>query len=338
MAYPQQTLLNFLSNLGVKTQSGKNGKIFIQGGAKKLRDVLVSNILSSGHSIYYNSEAKGLLYNAGQFCVKTTTATFTAPAILLCAGGKSYPQTGSNGSSYHLALGHHVSDLKPSLAPVTIKDFPLIASSGISFSNAAFRLKKIRETKSRLYGPGDLLITHKGFSGPLILNNSRDFSENDQLQICWNQELTQSVFEGIFTKLRADSPKRQLGSLYSDLKIPKNFFSQLMVILGCDPNLRIGDTSITIQTNLKQSLTAWTCQIDSPGDFRYSMSTAGGISLEEVDRKTLMSNIQPGLFFAGEYLDIDGDTGGYNLQAAFSTAWNAIDGALAYLNRTNKPV
>ncbi|MFA6680844.1 MAG: aminoacetone oxidase family FAD-binding enzyme, partial [Sphaerochaeta sp.] len=181
------------------------------------------------------------------------------------------------------------------------------------------------DTKRYTLSTGDLLFTHDGLSGPVILNNSREIRKGDRMKVsllpCSNRE----TLRDDLVELVANNPKKQLYTLLKQEGIIAHLAERLLESLSLTTQTTCANLTKEKRKDLIELLSAHPFTVSSKKGFNAAMVTAGGISLPEVDRKTLESKIHKGFYFCGEILDIDGDTGGYNLQAAFSTAKLAAD-------------
>ncbi len=228
--------------------------------------------------------------------------------VLLCTGGKSVPKTGSCGDGYFIAkkLKHTIIEPKPALASIRCNLKSLSKLVGVSFQDVSFAL--FRDNRKMADFSGDILITHKGLSGPAIIDNSHNFNKGDILKINFINKNSEEVLNILMNNKKIECPKRLLSTLKDDLSISdtKNCSKKLL-------------------RKLAILLTEYEISISEIEGFKTCMATAGGVSLKEVNSKTLESKIVAGLFFSGEVLDYTAKTGGYNIQAAFSTAKLAID-------------
>lgn len=257
---------------------------------------------------------------------------FHARRVLIAAGGSSYPGTGSAGDGFTLAgaLGHAVVRPKPALAPVYIEDFRLADHAGLSFSKARLALR--RGGSILLERCGDLLITHQGLSGPLVLDASGAMEEGDILEIGFSS-LPANGFKVAQDSLFSANPRKAVRNLIPELGLPKALAETLCSQAGFGQEDRAADAPRSKREALAALATAYPMKIRRVGGFEAAMATAGGVSLPEVNPATMESRLTPGLYFAGEVLDFVGDTGGYNLQAAFSTAYSAARACRAAWSR-----
>lgn len=282
----------------------------------------------------------------GIFEISTESGRFYAKNLVIACGGMTYPATGSEGDGYGLAesFGHTITPVAPALCAFVIGDYPFASLSGISFPNAVISLyhgnKKIRENV------GDILFTHKGVSGPGILHLSRYAEKGDFIRVSFIEGMTAEKFRESLTRLAAENPKKLVksvlsgaggvgsvgGSICGDVGggkvgnatvIPERFVRRVMEITGIDEGLTCAHLTKENRNRLTEAFCDCKLTIKALGGINEAMVTRGGVCLKEINPKTMESKLCKGLYFAGEVMDIDGDTGGYNLQAAFSTGYAA---------------
>jgi predicted Rossmann fold flavoprotein len=241
-------------------------------------------------------------------------------------GGKTYPATGSTGDGYRLAksLGHTIVEPVAALAPVRVRDYPFAECAGLSFENVMVKL--FRNGKKIASNIGDLLLTHHGMSGPVILDMSRNIRPNDEVRVSFITGFADAAT--LEKKLMQDTStfgKKSVKNLLAKYGVPE----RLLTLLFTQSNISLDLTAAELSRETRKTL-AWLLielpfPVEKLGGNNEAMVTRGGVSLSEVNRNTMQSRIVPGLFFCGELLDIDGDTGGYNLQFAFSSGKLAAD-------------
>ncbi|MDJ0571774.1 MAG: NAD(P)/FAD-dependent oxidoreductase [Pleurocapsa sp. MO_192.B19] len=236
--------------------------------------------------------------------------------------------TGSNPLGYRWAknLGHKIEPPVPSLFTFNIKDSRLQDLAGVSVSKAQVRLGA---GKNKLEQTGALLITHWGVSGPAILKLSAwgarflyDLKYNSSLQINWLPEYNQEILKQDLVAVKETNPKRKIVN-YCPLKLPKRLWQSLVNYVGINPNKVWSQISKKELNKLVIEIVQGNYKITGKGVFKEEFVTCGGVSLKEVDFKTMESKKCPGLYFAGEILNIDGVTGGFNFQSAWTTSWLA---------------
>ncbi|NBK21614.1 MAG: aminoacetone oxidase family FAD-binding enzyme [Spirochaetia bacterium] len=315
---------------GLPLTEREDGKVFPSYmSAKAVVDLLEQLATKNGVETRVNAKVIALDKDAqnGIYIVQTEHEQFQTKAVVLTTGGMSYPATGSDGSGYALAkmLGHSIVSPSPALVAVTVAEYPFTAMAGNSIRGAMVEFFHKNATKRYHQATGDMLFTHDGLSGPVILNNSRDMHKGDLLQAsllhCSNKEELKTYLIGLFSA----HPKKQLYTLLKGEGIIAHLAEQLLHSIS----LTIEDTCANLskdkRAKLIELLTAYPFTVSSKKGFNAAMVTSGGVALDEVDRKTMGSRLQKDLYLCGEILDIDGNTGGYNLQAAFSTAKLAAD-------------
>ncbi len=242
--------------------------------------------------------------------------------LVIATGGRSYPGTGSTGDGYRFAsdLGHRIVDVGPALTPILIKDYPFFDLAGLSFMDmkiSLYRQKKIRDHQ------GDILFTHQGLSGPGILDLSRYIRAGDTLKLSFiPREKREALEEWLLERTRLDG-KMALRSVLADLPhsvpLSPRLIKRILEISGIETDLSLAHLTKGMRTRLIDNLTGLDLVVSELGGYDQAMVTRGGVDTREVNPKTMESKIAKGLYLIGEVLDVDGDTGGYNLQAAFST-------------------
>ncbi len=325
-AFTNEELLAWFHAKGMEFETEDSGKIFpADRRATSVLKILQDEAYRLGVRIAANSRVSGISVSEG-FLVRVETGTaaapepaeYSAPVVLIATGGLSYPKTGSTGDGYALAasLGHRVVPPRPALAPVYVRNFALNSLAGLSFHDAG--LSVLREGKRVFSAEGDLLITHEGLSGPLILDASRHIAPGDSLEVNFVDVAIEEFRNRLDAELKTN-PRRLVRTALADLGLTKN-----MAELFCDlSGITKEETAAALPRAKREALCRFACAhpfyVARLGTLEVAMVTAGGVDLAEVNPGSMESRLVPGLFFAGEVLDIDGDTGGYNLQAAFST-------------------
>ena len=323
-SFSNADLAEYFSNLGVPIIEREDGKMFPESlRSGDIISALTSEIKRNGHDILKDVPVVSTCFNSenGIFTVKTKLGVFTSENLVISTGGSSYPQTGSTGDGYRFAqdLGHKIVKTSPALVPVSVKDWKFKKVAGNSFKNASITVKK---GKKKITANGELLITHEGLSGPLILDFSRNLVDSDTIFLNFAADLnTETAYEKLVDLFKL-FPSKKIGRTMPKLELPAGFCSILLEISGIDPSRLCASISKTETRKIAQNLCTFEVNVKKDG-YGKAMCTAGGVNLKEVDPKTMESKITKGLYFCGEVLDIDGDTGGYNIQAAFSTAVQA---------------
>lgn len=311
-------LVQFFSQRGLPCQEREDGKIFPKTyQSRDVRRLFLQALAEKKVEIQYQQNVREIHLGEKLFQVETENCSFQTRKLILTTGGQSYPGTGSTGDGFRLAerLSHTITPLAPALTPVYVRDFTLASCAGISLPQTPFVLwrggRKIASYR------GDLLITHVGLSGPGILDSSRDFQKGDTLSLLFGSE------ERLLEILREKGGRELRKILSEKMGLPQRLAETLLSQAGIFLQRRGCDVTRDERKLLCNNVLQPTFEIARLGNFREAMVTKGGVALSEVNRQTMESRLVSGLFFAGEILDVDGDTGGYNLQFAFSSGFLA---------------
>lgn len=319
LEFSNTDLLDWFRARGLDFEEEEGGKVFpVTRKASSVLDILLSEASRLGVDIRGERRVMSLAKVDDSFVIETLQESITADSVLISTGGASYPVTGSSGDGYALAaiLGHSIVTPRPALAPVYAAGFRLSPVAGLSFKGAGLIIR--RGGKKLSSHEGDLLITHKGVSGPLVLDASRGIRPGDRLEVRF-ADVDTDAFRERFDEHLSAAPRRLAKTVLADCGLPRSLAELFCRLAG------VAETAIAadLRREAREALCALACacplDVGAIGDLDEAMATAGGIELTEVQARTMESRLVPGLFFAGEVLDIDGDTGGYNLQAAFST-------------------
>ena len=314
--FPNTEIVRFFEQHGVPLFEREDGKVFpCSLQSSDVLRVLLEELNAYGGHLRTGVDILEVRRTSDGFCVETDQGIFTSKHLTIATGGMSYPQTGSTGDGYRWAeqLEHRIVSPRPALTPVVVERYPFVSASGISFESIPIDVyrsgKKIRQ------GCGDVLLTHHGLSGPGILDLSRFLEPQDTLclPLCRNVAEWESLLCG----------KKLLRNALTPLGIPDRLLLLLFSELGISPETAAAEIDRNTRCQLKQSLEGFAFVVESFGGFDAAMATCGGVTLEEVNRQTMESRLVPGLFFCGEILDVDGDTGGYNIQFALSSGFLA---------------
>jgi len=320
-AFTNTDLIRFFEDHGLETVVDKNGKVFpASQKAADVLQVLLDICRNNKVEIACNQHVAEIIKTETGFEVKTNAGIFSARLLVITTGGMSYPATGSTGDGYRFAkqLGHSVVPPKPSLSPVFIRDYGMVSISGVSVQDKMIYL--YRGNKKINLHRGDIGFTHKGLSGPGILDFSRHILSGDILKVNF-VDLNTDDFRKELIRASEKEGKTAIQTFLKKFDLPRSLVLLILQFIQVEPESRLADITKIQRIQLSASFCEFSFVVEKVGGFNTAMVTAGGISLEEVNPKTMESKLVPGLYFAGEVLDVDGDTGGYNLQAAFSTGW-----------------
>ncbi|MBN1935701.1 MAG: NAD(P)/FAD-dependent oxidoreductase [Anaerolineae bacterium] len=330
-------LLTFFQSIGINTVTERGGRVFpASDQAQDVVDALVQWVESRGVDIQTNTTVQRILVDGGRvhdggrvIGVQGRDGNrYLADAIIIATGGASYPATGSNGDGYRMAeqVGHTIVPIRPALVPLETAGDVAERLQGLSLKNV--RLSAWAEGKKQVDAFGEMLFTHFGVSGPIVLTLSRQVVD----LMCEGKHVTLSI------DLKPALDERTLDArLCHDLdkfgrKTFQNWLKGLLpvtLIPVCADLVGIPEHKVSHQINAEERkrLRAWLkdfrLHVTGHRPFEEAIITAGGVDTREIYPKTMASRLIEGLYFAGEVIDVDADTGGYNLQAAFSTGWVA---------------
>ena len=324
-------LVEFFESLNVPTVVQRGGRIFpLTESSKDVLASLLNWTTKSGVELMTDTSVTELIVDAGKIQgIKTSRGVYLAPKIILAAGGKSYPGTGSTGDGYALArlAGHVIHPLRPALVPLITAGRTAPQLQGLSLKNISLGVWVNNKKIDQLFG--ELLFTHFGLSGPVVLSLSRqiviELEQNNPVEV--SIDLKPALdFPTLDSRLLRDIQKlgkKQFSSLLEGL-LPKKLISVCLDQVGIPRDMKISQISSAERNQLLSWLKVdFKFTVTGHKGFDQAIITAGGVDTSEIDTRTMESKITSGLYFAGEIINIDADTGGYNLQAAFSTGWAA---------------
>ncbi len=335
--FPPEAVKAFFEGLGVPLKTERGNRIFPQSDrAADIIDALFQALRRKRVSLVEDRAVRLLTDEEGRISgVKGEHGSYSARAVILATGGASYPLTGSSGDGYEMAaaVGHTIVPPKPSLVPLVAEGEDCRRMQGLSLRNVAVKVKN--QKKKVIYAEqGELLFTHFGLSGPLILSASahmRDF-EKDHYQVIIDLKPALDE-EKLEQRLLRDFTERANQDFHNVLE---GLLPRLMVPVMVERSGIPGDTkahSITKaqRRRLLEELKGFRIDIAGPRPLAEAIITSGGVKVSEVDPHTMASKRLPGLYLAGELLDVDAYTGGFNLQIAWSTGRAAGEGAAQFL-------
>jgi predicted Rossmann fold flavoprotein len=321
-AFTNSDLTGFLESRGVKTMTREDGKVFPASmRSSDVLEALLSGCAGAGVTIRCDSRVAGAFRHESGFAVRAGAEELFAERLVIATGGCSYPATGSSGDGHLLAesLGHTVTGLFPALAPVIPSELFMRDLSGISVRNS--RITVNRAGRKIAFGTGDVLFAGAGLSGPGILDISRYVRKDDELRVSLCGPDAGEAREWLGEALRAGG--RTVLNILRTMGIPGRLAEIVLDRAGLTRRTRGPEVSRAKAAELAGLVTAFSFRVARTGGFHEAMATAGGVDRSGIDRHTMMSRLVDGLFFAGEVMDVDGDTGGYNIQWAFSSGMTA---------------
>jgi predicted Rossmann fold flavoprotein len=320
-------LLDFFEELGVQTVTERGGRVFpVSEHAQDVVDALVHWVRKQGVTLRARSVVERLLVEEGRIAgvMDMRERIYHAPAVIIATGGASYPATGSTGDGYRLAesVGHTIVPIRPALVPLETAGNAAQRLQGLSLRNTAVRLRI--DGKQQADAFGEMLFTHFGVSGPMILYLSKLAVD----ALCAGQKVELSIDlkpaldkKTLDTRLLRDidaQGKKHFQNLLKTL-LPGKLIPVCVDLVSIPAHKPAHQITSEERTRLRKWLKDFRLAVTGHRGFEEAIVTAGGVALDKIDPRTMESRLMKGLYFAGEVLDIDANTGGFNLQAAFST-------------------
>ena len=322
-AFTHLDLVEFFTSRGLRTIIDKNGKVFpFTEKSSDVLEVLMEECSRRKVVVKMDERVTSVKKEGELFVVETAHSEFQCLTLVIATGGLSCPSTGSSGDGYSFARSfqHSIVPLKPSLSPVFIHFYSMTELAGVSLVNK--RISLFRDNKKIAEHSGDIGFTHKGLSGPGILDFSRYIQAGDVLNINF-LDINPDALRLMILQVMERSGKMSVQTFLKSFDLPRSLARILLEEAGISPDSTMATLTKEFRSILIRNCCEYPFQVERVGGFNMAMVTTGGVSLDEINPLTLESKLIPGLYFAGEVLDIDGDTGGYNLQAAFSTGYLA---------------
>lgn len=316
--------IKWFEERGVSLKKEKDGRMFpLSDSSQTIIDCLMNEVNKHKVEIMMNKEVIGVKHEKDKFLLQLSgSGVLTADFICIACGG--YPKTSM--FDWIRSTGHSIEEPVPSLFTFNLPQHPLCALMGVSVENARVKIigTKLEET-------GPLLITHWGLSGPAVLKLSargaRDLAASGwqfTILVNWLPDFNEQSLLGQMQQMR-DTMAAQKVLAKNEFGLPKRLWELLAQQSGITENMRWADLPAPVRNKFIRNLVSYTCEVKGKTTFKEEFVTAGGIKLSEVDPDTMMSKKMPGLFFAGEILDVDGITGGYNFQHAWTSGWVAAN-------------
>lgn len=323
-------VMNFFENMGLSLKTERGGRVFPESDrAKDVADALLRYTAKSRVQFVYNAKVEDIIAENDQITgIRLADGTIKRfDAVILATGGVSYPGTGSTGDGHKMAekTGHKITQLKPSLVPLLVKEDWIKEMQGLSLKNAAIRLT---DKKGQLIYDdfGEMMFTHFGVTGPVILSASRHILKYDYRNVFLNIDLKPALSEEkMDARIQRDFMKysrKQFKNALDDL-LPNLMIPVMIKLSGIPPEKQVNQISKEERHNFVKLFKGMTCEITGARPIDEAIVTSGGVSVKEINPGTMESKIIKGLFFAGEIIDVDAYTGGFNLTIAFSTGYTA---------------
>lgn len=324
-------MIAFIEQWGVQTKVERGGRVFpVSDKAKDVIDAFVRALAKKQVEVITGQPVRKILVEDDQVVgVATDHKQYPADAVILATGGASYPGTGSSGDGYKMAkeLGHAITPLKPSLVPLEVTEDWIKELQGLSLKNVTATV--LVGGKKQADDFGEMLFTHYGLSGPIILSLSKVVAEalnagnkEVMLEINLKPALSEEVLDKRVQRDWEKFSRKQLKNSLNEL-LPTKMIPVIIDLAFLDPDKFVNQITKSERARLLKQLQHLTFTIQRTRPVSEAIVTAGGVSTKEINPATMESKLIKNLYFAGEVIDIDGYTGGYNLQAAFSTGYVA---------------
>ncbi|AUS96245.1 aminoacetone oxidase family FAD-binding enzyme [Clostridium thermosuccinogenes] len=324
--FSNQDLIDFLEGYGLKTKVERGGRVFPESDkSSDVVDVLLKFIKKSGVRLMLNTAVKDIITedNCVRGVVTEDGKAMECDSVIIATGGASYPGTGSTGDGYRMAekLGHTIVDLKPSLVPLLAKQEWVKELQGLSLKNVEITVKS--KSGRKLYTDfGEMLFTHFGVSGPVILSASRHLLDYDYKDVKLIIDLKPALTEEkLDARLQRDFEKysrKQFKNSLDEL-LPQKLIPVIVDLSGIPSDKFVNQITRDERRSLVRLLKNLEIEIVGSRPLKEAIVTAGGVSTGEINPSTMESKLIKGLFFAGEVIDVDAYTGGFNMTIAFST-------------------
>lgn len=328
-------LVNYINCLGVKTKEERGNRIFLASDdAHELTDALQNKIAKLGIKVKYNAQVKEILTKENKVIgvVLDNNEKIYADKVIIATGGKSYIKTGSTGDGYYLAekLGHNIVKLKPALVPLVLKN-SCKSLMGVSLKNV--KLKVFVENKLYDERFGEMLFTNSGITGPIVLSSSSKLNKLENIKKLTNENKIKIVIDlkpaldhkELYKRITKDFEKysnKEFKNSLNDLTI-QSLIPLIIQKSGISEKKQVNSITKVEKERLVDTFKNLEFTLDRLENINVGIVTSGGIDTKEINPKTMESKIIKGLYFAGEVIDVDALTGGFNLQIAFSTGYTA---------------
>lgn len=324
-AFPPPSVMEFLDNNGLRTKTERGGRVFpVTDKSSDVIKAFAKAIENNGVNVKLNEPAKSVRKDGDLFKVKTSLGEYTFDRVIIATGGVSYKSTGSTGDGCRFAkiFGHNVIDTAPGLCAIELYD-DVKPLEGLSLKNVKATVTSEGKTVSKF---GEMLFTDSGVSGPIILTLSsyinRFCLDGTKMLIDFKPALAPETLDERIQSDIGEMPNKNMYNILTEL-LPKAIIPYVLAQCGVSGELKGHSLTKEKRFALGYSVKNLHFKIKKLADINEAIITAGGVKTSEINSKTMESRLVKGLFFAGEVLDIDALTGGYNLQLALSTGYAA---------------
>lgn len=322
-AFDYNDAVAFFEDNGCKLKVERGGRVFpVSDKASDITKALTLAVKQKGVKVQLDTHVLLIEKNGETFEIQTNKGLFVCDKLILTTGGKSYPTTGSTGEGYEFAksFGHNIIPTKPSLVAIPLKDGFVSSLEGLSLKNVELRLVG-KKTKLAFFGEG--LFTDKELSGPIALSMSAHIAHLDnalehKLFLDFKPYMTQSELE---ERLLNEFEQNKNSDIQTVLKtmLPARLVPVILSVCKIAPNQKVHSVTKSQRLSIAVAMKNFELKYEVSKDFERAVVTTGGVDTKEINSKTMESKLCPGLFFAGEIIDVDAYTGGFNIQIALST-------------------
>ena len=331
--FPPDKMIELVESLGVPTKVERGKRVFpVSDKAADVSEALKKYMKKNGVKLHLEKGVKDIIIENDKIkgIVTDDGKELDFDAVIVATGGLSYPTTGSTGDGYKFAkkAGHSVSKLMPSLVPLKSDDWICPELMGLSLKNSAIVIKN-GKGKTIYKDFGEMLFTHFGVSGPMVLSASRHllgrFNENITMYIDMKPALDMKALDNRLLRDFEKYINKDLRNALNDI-LPQKMIPVIIRLSGIDETKKIHDITKEERKRMEELIKGLPVHITGTAGFDMAVVTSGGVNTDEIDPSTMESRKIKGLFFAREVLDVDAYTGGFNLQIAFSTGYTAAEG------------
>ena len=328
--FAPEDIMAFFEMLGVELKTERGNRVFpVSDNANDIADALVNFCIECGAELIHDEVTELITHGGGAVGVKGRAREYHADAVIVATGGRSYPKTGSDGFGYKLAkgVGHKVTPIVGSLCPIVTEEQQECAECmGLSLKNCTLTLREEGVNKPLYEELGEMLFTHFGLSGPLVLSASAHLGDTEKHRYYLDIDLKPALdHEKLDERIRRDIsefPNREFGNSLNRL-LPSKLIPLIIKRSGIPSDKRVNQLTREERLRLGETIKCLRFTVKRLRPIDEAIITRGGVELSEVYPKTMESKLCKNLYFIGEVLDVDAYTGGFNLQIAWSTAYAA---------------
>lgn len=324
--FSTEDTMAFFENYGVKLKVERGNRVFPESDkAQDITDALYSACVDIGVTVKQRKVVSLVTENGRILGVNCMREQYFAKSVVIACGGASYPKTGSDGSGHRLArsVGHNITEIRPSLVPLVSKDKLCRDCMGLSLKNVGISF--VDKDSKRVYDDqGEMMFTHFGVTGPCILSASAHLQGKypTTLYIDFKPALDEKTLDARILRDFSGMQNREIKNAFSAL-LPSKIIAPFVEMTGIPPETKVNSITKEQRARIVSVMKSMPVKIIGTRPIDEAIVTGGGVDCREIDPKTMQSKLISGLFFAGEVIDVDAYTGGFNLQIAFSTAYVA---------------